>query len=59
TLPLQAYGLFASRALVFERTSGTAATAAETVTFDGRAVANPPPGMQDIGKSLPTAKDAF
>lgn len=56
---LTAYGLMASRQLIFERTGGTADTAAETVVFDGRAVANPPPGMQDIGKSLPTTKDAF
>lgn len=57
--PLTVYGLLASRALVFERTGGTSSTAAETIIFDGRAVANPPPGMQDIGKSLPSAKDAF
>lgn len=56
---LTVYGLFASRELVLERLGGTLSTAAETVIFDGRAVANPPPGMQDIGKSLPTAKDAF
>lgn len=57
--PLTVYGLMASRQLVFGRTGGTAETAAETVIFDGRAVANPPPGMQDIGKSLPKTKDAF
>jgi hypothetical protein len=56
---LTVYGLLASRQLALERTGGTSSTAAETVIFDGRAVANPPPGMQDIGKSLPTAKDAF
>jgi hypothetical protein len=56
---LTVYGLLASRQLGFERTGGTSSTAAETVIFDGRAVANPPPGMQDIGKSLPTTKDAF
>jgi hypothetical protein len=59
TLPLTVFGLMASRELVFDRTGGTAAIASETVIFDGRAVANPPPGMQDIGKSLPTVKDAF
>lgn len=59
TDPLTVYGLLASRALSLERTGGTSSTAAETVVFDGRAVANPPPGMQDIGKSLPTVKDAF
>ncbi|MBI4139065.1 hypothetical protein HY479_02845 [Candidatus Uhrbacteria bacterium] len=57
--PFQAYGMMASRVLYFERTGGTSSTAAETISFDGRAVANPPPGMQDVGKSLPTAKDAF
>jgi hypothetical protein len=58
-LPIEIYGMLASRALYFERTGGTSSTAAETVVFDGRAIANPPPGMQDIGKSLPTAKEAF
>jgi len=59
TLPLTVFGLMAARELAFDRTGGTASTASETVIFDGRAVANPPPGMQDIGKSLPTVKDAF
>ncbi|MEO5927920.1 MAG: hypothetical protein ABIO72_04325 [Patescibacteria group bacterium] len=57
--PLTIYGLIASRELVLERLAGSSSTAAETIIFDGRAVANPPPGMQDIGKSLPTTKDAF
>ena len=57
--PLTVYGLIASRELALERVGGTSSTAAETIIFDGRAVANPPPGMQDIGKSLPTTKDAF
>jgi hypothetical protein len=59
TAPLSVFGLIASRELRLERTGGSSSTAAETITFDGRAVANPPPGMQDIGKSLPTTKDAF
>lgn len=59
TAPLTVYGLIASRQIDLERTGGSSSTAAETVVFDGRAVANPPPGMQDIGKSLPTTKDAF
>lgn len=57
--PLQVYGLLAARQLEFERTGGASSTASEIVTFDGRAVANPPPGMQDVGKSLPTTKDAY
>jgi hypothetical protein len=56
---LQALGLFASRLINLQRTGGTVTDAAETVIFDGRAVANPPPGMQDVGKSLPTVKEAF
>jgi hypothetical protein len=59
TVPLNVYGLFASRLINFQRTGGTSSTAAENVSFDGRAVANPPPGMQDVGKSLPTVKEAF
>ncbi|MFH1078005.1 MAG: hypothetical protein V1745_01830 [Patescibacteria group bacterium] len=57
--PLEVFGLFASRLINFQREGGTAAVASETVSFDGRAVANPPPGMQDVGKSLPTSKDAY
>lgn len=57
--PLQVFGMLAARAFSFDRTSGNSQTPSEGVTFDGRALANPPPGMQDIGKSLPTTKDAF
>jgi hypothetical protein len=58
-LPLNAYGMFASHQFSFERTGGTSSTAAETISFDGRAMANPPPGMQNVGKSLPSAKTGF
>ncbi|MFA4954735.1 MAG: hypothetical protein WC641_05475 [Patescibacteria group bacterium] len=58
--PLQVFGLLAARQIKLERNYlGHPATAAETVIFDGRAVANPPPGMSDIPKSLPLEKDAF
>lgn len=56
---LSAYGMFVTRQFAFERIGGTSTTAAETVSFDGRAVANPPPGMQNVGKSLPSAKTVF
>ncbi len=57
--PFTLYGLMAARQLTLERIGGTVTTAAETIVFDGRAVANPPPGMQDVGKSLPKTQDAF
>ncbi len=57
--PLSFAGLMAARLFSFERTGGTSSTAAETMTFDGRAVVNPPPGMQNIGKSLPHTKIVF
>ena len=53
-------GLFAARHIELQRNyRGDPTTPAESVTFDGRTVANPPPGMADISKSLPTSKDAY
>lgn len=57
--PLTVAGLLAAHQLDLERDYRNPTTPAETVSFDGRAVANPPPGMQDVSKSLPTASDAF
>lgn len=57
--PLRVLGLMAAYRLNLQRNYKDPNLAAETVIFDGRAVANPPPGMQEISKSLPTSKDAF
>lgn len=58
-VPLDIYGLMAAYRINLERNYRSVGTAAETVTFDGRAVYNPPPGMADVSKSLPASKDAF
>jgi len=49
----------AARQFHLQRVYPSSTIAAETFTQDGRAVANPPPGMAEIGKSLPVQKDAF
>jgi len=56
---LEVFGLMAARRFKLERKFRSQIFAAETFVFDGRAVANPPPGMSEIGKALPTPKDAF
>lgn len=58
-VPLEVSGLMAARKFNLERKYRSVTVAAETFVFDGRAVANPPPGMSEVGKSLPTPKDAF
>ncbi|MBP9864519.1 hypothetical protein KBC54_03670 [Patescibacteria group bacterium] len=57
--PLQILGLMAAHQFKLERKSLDPLKASETVIFDGRAVANPPPGMQSVSQSLPTSKNAF
>lgn len=58
-VPLDVFGLFAAHQFNLQRSYRDPARAAEVVSFDGRSVANPPPGMADVGKSLPTSQDAF
>jgi len=57
--PLQVLGLVAANQFNLQRNYRNSTVAAEEIKFDGRGVANPPPGMQDVGKSLPSLKDAF
>lgn len=57
--PLQVLGLMAAYRFDLQRVYHDPSRAAESVIFDGRAVANPPPGMQDVSKSLPTSKEAY
>jgi len=57
--PLKVYGLMAAYRINLERNYRSSTEAAEEVVFDGRAVANPPPGMGDVAKSLPSSRDAF
>lgn len=56
---LKVYGLMAAYRINLERNFRSQTQAAEEVVFDGRAVANPPPGMGDVTKSLPASSDAF
>jgi hypothetical protein len=58
-LPLYVYGALVSRDIKLQRWIGSATEGAENVRFDGRGVVNPPPGMQDVTKSLPSLKDTF
>ena len=57
--PLQVFGLMAAHQFALERNFHSTSQASETFVFDGRAIANPPPGMQEVSKSLPTTQDAF
>ncbi|HWQ99922.1 MAG TPA: hypothetical protein VN397_03700 [Candidatus Methylomirabilis sp.] len=56
---LKVYGALVSRDIQLQRRYGSPTEAAEDVIFDGRGVVNPPPGTQDITKSLPSLKDTF
>lgn len=58
-VPLLISGALVSRDLQFERRFGSQTQAAENVVFDARGVVNPPPGMQDITKSLPSLQDTY
>lgn len=56
---LEVYGALVSREILLERRWSRPDEAAEVIEFDGRGVVNPPPGYQDIAKSLPTVSDRF
>ncbi len=54
TNPLTVYGLMIAHKINFGRSYTALTQGAEQVIYDGRAVANPPPGFGDITKTLPT-----
>ncbi len=54
---LTVYGLAIARKFHFNRTLRNVDIGSELFIYDGRAVANPPPGFEDIGKSLPVITD--
>ncbi len=58
-VPLQVYGALVARQVNLQRQASTPTTPAESVIFDGRSVVNPPPGYQDITKSLPSVSDKY
>jgi len=56
---LDVRGLMMARLFDFQRTQSTPTTAAETITYDGRIIANSPPGTQDIANLLPQTIEVF
>ena len=57
--PLQVFGIMAAKQFSLQRVYPSSTVAAEQFIQDGRAVANPPPGMTELSKTLPVQKDAF
>ncbi|MEA3249688.1 MAG: hypothetical protein U9Q03_05035 [Patescibacteria group bacterium] len=55
--PLTVYGLAIARKFHFKRNLRSVDMGSERFIYDGRAVVNPPPGFEDIGKSLPVITD--
>ncbi len=53
-VPLTIYGPVVAKAFDFQRKYANAGHGSERVIFDSRAVLNPPPGLVDFAKSLPT-----
>ena len=53
-VPLDIAGLLVARQFRFERNFRSQERGAEVITYDGRAVLNPPPGLADFIKTLPS-----
>lgn len=56
---LKIFGILVARQFSLDRDNNDPMNPAEEIIFDGRAIANPPPGMQDITKSLPKMDVSF
>lgn len=54
--PLTVRGLMLAKEFKFERLFASMARGAEQIIYDGRAQANPPPGMADLAKALPVVR---
>jgi hypothetical protein len=54
---LSVHGLMMAYQFHFNRSYKSMTEGAERITYDGRAIANPPPGFGDIGKALPRFTD--
>ncbi|MDD2785515.1 MAG: hypothetical protein PHS79_01320 [Patescibacteria group bacterium] len=50
---LKIFGILVAKQFQLQRNNNDPSTPAEDIIFDGRAVVNPPPGMQDASQSLP------
>lgn len=55
--PLAVSGLLAAESFAFERVSANQQSGSEVISYDGRAVANPPPGMGDFVQALPIIRE--
>jgi hypothetical protein len=55
--PLTVYGLLVAKAFDFRRTYSDIAQGSERIIYDGRLVANPPPGFKGFIESLPVVRD--
>lgn len=55
--PLTVLGLVIARAFDFRRAYADAAQGSERILYDGRLVANPPPGFQGFNDGLPVIRD--
>ncbi|MDD4995426.1 MAG: hypothetical protein PHW53_03130 [Patescibacteria group bacterium] len=56
-VPLLVNGLMISKKFDFNRVFSSGAQGAERIIFDGRALTNPPPGMEDLTRSLPSIQE--
>lgn len=56
-IPLRMEGLVVARKVVLDRIYRNPDQGSEQIIYDGRAVANPPPGFADISSSLPKITD--
>lgn len=56
---LKLYGILVAQQFKLQRNNDNPTVPAEEIIFDGRAVVNPPPGMQDASQSLPKADVSF
>ena len=57
-VPLTIRGLMLAKKFTFERLWRSAERGSEQVIYDGRALANTPPGMADLVKALPVWREA-
>jgi len=55
--PLTVSGLMVARQFHFSRSYKSIEQGSEVVVYDGRAVANPPPGFEDVTKTMPAFGD--
>jgi len=55
--PLTVFGLIVAKAFNWERTYSNIKQGSERVIYDGRLVANPPPGLKGFAEGLPIIRD--